>query len=66
MVKGFTQAYSIDYKETFALVVKLNTVRVLLTLVVNLDWILQQLDVKNAFLNGDLKDEVYMEILPRF
>ena len=66
VAKGFTQTYGIDYQETFALVAKLNTVRVLLSLAVNLDWTLQQLDVKNVFLNGDLEDEVYMEIPPGF
>ena len=62
VAKGFTQAYGIDYQETFAHVAKLHTMRVLLSLAVNLDWTLQQLDVKNAFLNGDLENEVYMKI----
>ena len=53
VVKGFTQSYCIDYEETFAPVTKLNLVRVLLTLATNLDWSLHQLDIKNAFLNGD-------------
>lgn len=60
----FTQAYGIDYQETFALVAKLNTIRVLLSLAFNLDWSLYQLDVKNAFLNSDLEEEVYMDIPP--
>lgn len=62
VVKGFTQSYGIDYQETFALVAKLNTVLVLLSLAANLDWKLHQLDIKNAFLNGDLEEEVYMSI----
>nr|CAN82240.1 hypothetical protein VITISV_044199 [Vitis vinifera] len=48
--------------ETFAPIEKLNTIGILLSLAVNQDWCLQQLDIKNAFLNGDLEEEVYMEI----
>ena len=43
---------------------KLNSVRVLLSLAVNLDWPLHQLDIKNVFLNGELEKEVYMQIPP--
>ena len=66
VAKGFTQTYGIDYQETFALVAKLNTVRVLLSIAANLDWQLQQLDIKNAFLNRDLEEEVYIDLPPSF
>ena len=64
VARGFTQTYDIDYEETFALVAKLNTIRVLLNRAANLDWDLHQLDVKNAFLNGELLEEVYMNPPP--
>jgi len=62
VAKGFTQTYSIDYTKTFSPVPKLNTIRVLLSLATNLDWQLLQHDVKNTFLHGDLKEDVYMDI----
>ena len=64
VAKGYTQTYGIDYMETFAPVAKINTVRILLSLVVNFDWPLHQFDVKNAFFHGDLQEEVYMEFTP--
>ncbi|WKA06512.1 hypothetical protein VitviT2T_024408 [Vitis vinifera] len=62
VAKGYTQTYGIDYIETFASVAKINIVRVLLSLVANLDWPLQQFDVKNAFLHDELSEEVYMDL----
>ena len=64
VAKRYTQTYEVDYMETFSLVAKLNTVRVLLSLAVNLDWPLLQFDVKNTFLHGDLEEEIYMDIPP--
>ncbi|KAJ7969147.1 Retrovirus-related Pol polyprotein from transposon TNT 1-94 [Quillaja saponaria] len=62
VARGFTQTYGVDYQETFAPVAKMNSIRVLISCAANLGWDLQQLDVKNAFLHGDLAEEVYMEI----
>ena len=62
VTKGFSQTYGIDYTETFAPLEKLNTIRVLLSLAANLYWLLQQLDIKNVFLNGELEEEVYMTL----
>ncbi|XP_075499991.1 uncharacterized protein LOC142538567 [Primulina tabacum] len=56
----------IDYTETFAPVAKINTIRIMLSLPANLDWPLHQFDIKNAFLNGDLEEEVYMSQPPGF
>ena len=54
VAKGFTQTYGIDYQTTFTPIEKINSIRVLMSLVVNSIWPLHQLDVKNAYLNGDL------------
>ncbi|KAH9685788.1 reverse transcriptase Ty1/copia-type domain-containing protein [Citrus sinensis] len=66
VAKGFTQTYGIDYQETFAPVAKINSIRVLISLAVHSDWNLYQLDVKNAFLNGKLEEEVFMDLPPGF
>lgn len=62
--QGFTQTYGIDYEEAFAPVAKMKSVRLLLSIAANRDWPLFQLYVKNAFLNGDLQERVYMSPPP--
>ncbi|RDX58241.1 hypothetical protein CR513_62453, partial [Mucuna pruriens] len=61
ITKGFTQKDDIDCKKTFSTISKKDYLRIVLTLVTYYDLELYQMDVKTAFLNGDLEEEVYMD-----
>ena len=64
VAKGFTQEYEIDYEKTFAPVARISSIRALLAVVATSKWDIFQMDVKNAFLNRDLSEEVYMQPPP--
>ena len=60
VAKGFHQQVEIYFSETFSLVVKPTTIRVVLSLAVSVGWSTRQIDIQNAFLHGNLSEEVYM------
>ena len=57
---GFTQKEGIDYDETFAPIARYTTIRTIISLVAVFGWKLHQMDVKTAFLNGKIEEEVYI------
>ena len=66
VTQGFSQVEGIDYNETFMPVTKFNSIRLLLALAACYDWEIHQMDVKSAFLNGELDEEIYMRPLPGY
>jgi hypothetical protein len=61
VARGFSQKEGIDYEETFALVARYTSIRTIIALAAKMKWKLHQMDVKTAFLNGVIKEEVWIE-----
>ena len=60
VAKGYAQTYRVDDFDTFSPVAKLTSIRLFISLAATHGWDLHQLDIKNAFLHGDLTEEVYI------
>jgi hypothetical protein len=66
VAKGYAQREGVDFDEVFAPVERIETVRLLIALAAQKGWQIHHIDVKSAFLNGDLVEEVYVQQPPRF
>src|SRR5665213_3374868 len=62
VAKGYAQQFGIDYDETYASVAKFTSIRALIAITASYDLDMHQMDVKTAFLNGDLNEEIYMTV----
>ena len=61
MARGFSQVEGIDYDETFAPVARYTSIRTIMAIAAEMGWRIHQMDVKTAFLNDILEEEVYIE-----
>ena len=66
VAKGFSQKEGIDYEDTFAPVSRHSSIRTIISLATEMGWRVHQMDVKTAFLNGVIEEEVYIEQLEGF
>ena len=60
-MKGFGQRKGVDFDEIFSPVVKMSSIRIVLSIAASMNLEVEQIDVKTAFLHGDLEEEIYME-----
>ena len=60
VAKGFQQYVGVEFTDTFSLVIKASTIRVVFTLAVTYNWEIRQIDFNNAFLNGEIAETVYL------
>jgi hypothetical protein len=61
VARGFSQVEGVDYDETFTLIARYTSIRVVISIVAKMAWKIHQMDVKTAFLNGLIQEEVYIE-----
>eukprot|EP00253_Pinus_taeda_P010618 PITA_10618 len=66
VAKGFSKVEGLDYTKTFSLIDKMNSIFLVLSLATSFKWEVHQMDVKSAYLHGDLHEEIYMEQPPSF
>ena len=66
VAKGFHQQFGVNYEETYSPVIKLTTVRTVLSIAISAGWKIHQIDIQNAFLHGTLFEEVFMQQPPGF
>jgi hypothetical protein len=66
VAKGYVQRHVIDFEEVFAPIARIESVRVILCLAAHFNWTVHHMDMKSAFLNGDLAEEVYVSQPPGF
>lgn len=62
MIQGNHQKFRIDHSETFSPVIKMATIRAVIALAASRQWPIHQLDINNAFIHGELNEEVYMKV----